>query len=149
MNDPTKAALKPRPVGIRGWLTLVAIGFILGPILSVLSFVAVAKEIYELSTPTHAGLYLLDALLHLGVLAFLFYAAALFFGKKSDAPLAIIALIVVSLITTAILLIIELGSGAKEFAAETAKQFARGIIVAAIWIPYFKMSKRVKATFVK
>ena len=102
----------------------------------------------DVSSAGYGGIYALELLVELGLLVFLIYAATRFFGKKRNAPSTIIALLITSLVSSGLLLVIELGAGAEEFAIENGKQLARSVIGAVIWIPYFRVSKRVKATFV-
>ncbi len=136
------------PKDIGGWLVLPAIGLVLGPIISVVSLIAAMALFSDVEASGYGGIYQLELLVQLGLLAFLIYAAMRFFGKKSNAPSTIITLLIASLVASAGLLVIELSAGAEEFAIESGKQLVRDVIWAAIWIPYFRVSKRVKATFV-
>lgn len=135
-------------VGIGGWLILVAIGFVLGPILGVIGLVAALGTYPDVANAGYGGIYALEIIVIIGLLGFMLYAAILFFRKKSNAPGTIITLFIVSLVASGVLLVIELSAGAEVFAVETGKQLIRDVIGAAIWIPYFRVSKRVKATFV-
>ena len=151
MTDQTEAtapAVDPRLVGIRGWLVLPAIGFVLGPIVGVVMLVVALGLYSDVAAAGHGGLYARELLVEVGLLAFLIYAATRFFGKKRNAPSTIIALLTASLVSSGLLLVIELSEGPKVFAIESGKQLVRSVISAAIWIPYFRVSKRVKATFV-
>jgi hypothetical protein len=136
-------------VGIRGWLILPAIGFTLGLVLGVVGLIAALGLYGDVVKAGYGGIYTLEILVIFGLLGFTVYAAILFFRKKSNAPQTIITLLIVSIVASGVLLIIELGAGAEPFAVETGKQLVRDIIGAAIWIPYFRVSNRVKATFVK
>ena len=142
------SAADPALVGIGGWLVLPAIGFVLGLIIGVVGLIAAFALYSDAEAAGYGDIYALELLVQIGLLAFLIYAATRFFGKKSNAPSVIIALFLVSLGTSVLLLMIELGADAEVFAIETGKQLAREVIAAAIWIPYFRVSKRVKATFV-
>lgn len=135
-------------VGIEGWLVLPAIGFVLGPVIGIIALIAAIGMYSGVARAGYGGIYALELIVIVGILGFMIYAATLFFRKKSNAPRTIITLLVVSLIASGALLLIELGAGAEIFAVETGKQLVRDIISAAIWIPYFRVSKRVKATFV-
>lgn len=138
----------PKLVGIGGWLVLPAIGFVLGPIIGVVSLIVALGLFSDVADAGYGGIYALELVVQVGLLAFLIYAAILFFGKKSNAPSTIITLMIVSLIASGVLLVIEIGAGAETFAIESGKQLVRSAIGAAIWIPYFRVSKRVNATFV-
>jgi uncharacterized membrane-anchored protein len=135
-------------VGIGGWLILPAIGFVLGPIIGVIGLIASLGMYSDVARAGYGGIYTIEIIVIIGLLCFLLYAATLFFKKKSNAPSTIITLLIVSLVSSCVLLVIELSAGAEPFAIETGKQLVREIIGAAIWIPFFRVSKRVKATFV-
>lgn len=145
---PASSAVDPKLVGIGGWLVLPAIGFVLGPIVGVVGLIAAFALFSDVDRSGYGGIYALELLVQVGLLGFFLYAATRFFGKRTNAPSVIITLFVVSLGASVVLLVIELGAGAEEFAIETGKQLVREVIGAAIWIPYFRVSKRVKATFV-
>jgi len=136
-----------RLVGIGGWLILPAIGLILGPVVSVVGLIAAMAFFSEITATGHGDLFAFELVLEAGFVVFTIYVATRFFAKKSDAPSIFIALQVAGVMVSLMLLVIELGAGADEFAVESGKHLVRGVIGAAIWIPYFMGSKRVKATF--
>jgi hypothetical protein len=134
--------------GIGGWLILPAIGLVLGPIIGVIGLFASLGMYKDVARAGYGGVYALELIVLFGLLVFTIYAAIQFFGKKRKAPKIMIILYSVSLVASLVILGIELSAGAEEFAVETGKQLVRDIVAAAIWIPYFNVSKRVKATFV-
>ena len=145
----SSAAVDPKLVGIGGWLILPAIGLVLGSIIGVVALIAAFALFPDVSRAGYAGIYTFELVVQVWLLGYLLYVATLFFRKKKNAPSAIIKYLFVSLGALVVLFVIEIGSGAEEFAMETGKQLFRNVIAAAIWIPYFRESKRVKATFVK
>lgn len=147
-KDEEQPEVDPKLVGIGGWLILTAIGFVLGTIIGVVGLIIALSLFSDVADAGYGGLYALELLVDLGLLAFMIYVATRFFGKKSNAPSTIIALLIASVVTSGLLLLIELGAGAEVFAIESGKHLVQSIISAAIWIPYFRKSKRVKATFV-
>ena len=157
MTDQTEAragAPEPQFVGIGGWLILPAIGFVLGPIVGVVGLITALALFSDRAAAGYGGIYALELLVLLALLAFLFYTAIRFFGEKSDAPVNCVALLILSLVASFMLLVIKLGAGAEVLALESMEQFfgwiqyLGGIISAGIWIEYFNVSERVKATFV-
>ena len=139
---------KQEALAIGGWLTFPAIGLILGPIIIIVSFIISVGLFEDVVDAGFGGIFVLNLLAEAGMLVFIIYAATRFFGKKSNAPTAMITLYIVQLVASAICLAINLSAEAEMFAAEDAKALAIGLIGAVIWIPYFRVSKRVKRTFV-
>lgn len=145
MNDDVELVKAAQEVddklkGIGGWLILPAIGLVFGIIIGTIEFFTLPAY--------YDGLYKLELIVYLALLALTIYAAIKFFGKKKNAPKIMIILYSVSLVASLFLFGVELSVGADEFAVETGKQLVRDIATAVIWIPYFSISKRVKATFV-
>ncbi len=131
-----------------GWLLLPTVCFVLAPIISVVSLVISVALFSDVAAAGHGVLYAAEILVSLGLLALTIYTATLFFLRKREAPAAVIALLAASVCSSILLLFLELGAGAEVFAIETVKKLLRDVLGAAVWIPYFKVSKRVKATFV-
>lgn len=83
-----------------------------------------------------------------GLMGYSLYVAFLFYQRKRVLPFAVITLIIAELVLSGVdlllidyLLFIPLG-------IESALSVFRALIVAAIGIPYFRFSQRVKRTFV-
>jgi hypothetical protein len=141
-------AVNEKLVGIGGWLILPAIGLVLGPIIGIVGLIAAMGMYSDVASAGYGGIYALELIVLIGLLGFMFYTATLFFKKKNKTPRTYIKFLIISLVSSGAMLLIELAAGAEVFAVETGKQLVREIISAAIWIPYFRVSKRVKATFV-
>lgn len=142
---PPDVPLVPEKIG--GWLILPAIGLVLGCILSVIGIIlsfSIASEIAS----KYKGIFAINLLFDIALTVFLFYVAFRFFGKRRNAPAAMISFIIANIIVSGVLLVISIGAEAEPFMLESGKTLGKGIISAAIWIPYFVVSKRVKKTFV-
>lgn len=148
---------------IGGWLILLAIGLVLTP-LRVLVFLGkdfvpifTTKTWSVLTTPGTGAYHPLWApiLMFEGVgntvlIVFSVIVAIYFFQKRRIVPKLMIALLLSNLFFV----------GADYFAAnlipgvgsqkdvEFMREFAGVVIACSIWVPYFLVSKRVKATFV-
>jgi hypothetical protein len=136
------------PAGIGGWLVLPAIGLILGPIanaVAIIQDVALLGRADVVDRPDWRLVLVAEIGLNLAFLAFRLYAAVAFFQRKRSTPPLLIGLylsgVVVMGIDTAMLVsVLDLR---PEFGA-----VAPPVIAACIWVPYFLLSRRVKATFI-
>ena len=135
-------------MAIGGWLVFPAIGLILGPIITIVSLVIALGMFEDVADAGYGGVYALNIIVEIGLLAFIIYAATRFFGKKSNTPSTMITLMIVSVVATALCLVIDISAEAEMMAIENGKALLKGIVSAAIWIPYFRVSDRVKKTFV-
>ncbi|MBD3342378.1 MAG: DUF2569 family protein [Candidatus Lokiarchaeota archaeon] len=147
-GNKSESFVDPELRGIGGWLVLPAIGLIVMPIVGFGALIMSFSLFPEVVAAGYGDMYAMELVANAGLLVFAIYAATWFFKKKSNAPSVIIRFLWFSIGLSILLLIIEILAKADEFAAETALQLFRDIIAAVIWIPYFSVSKRVKATFV-
>ena len=134
--------------GIAGWLILPAIGLVLNPILASIGLFLLLRMYRDAARAGYGSVYVLEMIVGFGLLLLAVYAAIQFFGKKKGAPRTMIILISANLVASLVLLGIESSAGPEALAVESAKQLPIQIAAAVIWIPYFLVSKRVKATFV-
>jgi len=124
--------------GIAGWLLLPAIGLVLNPILAVVYIAINVEALSKVSAEYIAAIHTAIAK-NVILLGFGLYVAVLFFRKKQNAPQMYILFIWASLGFSVLVAI----QGGEWF----LKPVFMTVVQALIWIPYFKNSKRVKATF--
>ena len=136
-------------VGIDGWLILPALGLLIAPVMMVVDLVKSLSIASDVADAGYGGILALEMVVEAGLLVFIVYAATQFFGKRSSAPFIMISLYVAQVVAEAILLEVELATDAGPFAVQSGEALVRSVIVAAIWIPYFRTSKRVRSTFVR
>lgn len=149
---------------IGGWLILVGIGFIVGP-LRILLFTfkdilpAFAPQTWSaLTTPGTEAYHPLWAPVLIGELVGnLFFVClgiilvVLFFQKRKIFPKIAIFYLLANLVfvvgDTIVAGMIPLV--AQQDNSSSMKEIIRSVVGAAVWVPYFIRSKRVKGTFVK
>jgi len=132
-------------VGIQrfgGWLLLpAAFGLVLGPLESI------ANLLFAVADYGLAGLSVPWLLLQIGLFMFLVCVAVLFFMKNPYAPKLMVALFLANLA----FVLLAWATGAVFLATPLNEEGGPGIgrvlVGAAVWIPYFLVSRRVKATF--
>jgi|GEM_PF-1231489 len=143
-GEPVDSSL----AGIGGWLILPAIGLVLGPVIGLIGLGVSVSLFSDVADAGYGGVYALEILVDLALLGAAVYAAIRFFGKKRNAPSILIGLMIAGIAVTLLLLVIQMGADAEAFAMQSVKTLLGSILGAAIWIPYFRTSRRVKATFV-
>ena len=142
------STVDPELVGIRGWLCLLAIGLVVSSILLVVMLIPALAMLPDALDGEYGVLYALDLAIKTGYCAFVIYGATRFFGKTRNAPSIIIAVLIARLVVSGLLVALGIAAGLANYAVINGGQFLASAIAAAIWIPYIRVSKRVKATFV-
>jgi hypothetical protein len=153
--------------GLRGWLILLGIGVVIGPIRSFSSgFVWFSQASIMLNDGTlevmttpgseyYHGLWLplfVFELIYAVALCFAaLYLVYLFFTKHAWFPKVYIIISLIGIGVTALdaWLVTLILPNASMFDVESGRLFIQQIIGAIIWIPYLLSSERVKATFVE
>ena len=136
------------PRGIGGWLTIPAIGLVLAPIISTISFV-LGFDVIRSVTPellSDARLWATIAIDVTGIIATI-TVAILFFQKRRIAVPAIVILMVIMIVASAVQLFLS-NAIFGETSPRDAKPIVHSLVFAAVWIPYFGRSRRVENTFV-
>ncbi|MEZ5774147.1 MAG: DUF2569 domain-containing protein [Hyphomicrobiaceae bacterium] len=150
--------------GIGGWLLLVAIGLIFSPIRMVMQFWPLYQTVYfdgvtwqalnDTSSSTYvpylAELIVVETVLNAMLLAAALVLIVMFFTRRRVFPKLYIALAVASIVVlVGDALVGGMLLSEAAFDPDTAKEIARSLVGAAIWIPYMLVSRRVKATFTR
>lgn len=149
MNQHQPESTHNRYSKIGGWLILIAIGLVLSPIFILLFInseilpVFSAVPLSELSSEFRTYLFF-DLAVNLIFFIYIIVVMVLFFKRRRMVPKLMILLYLINLV-----LIIVDGFVFRTL-NETQWIFGiiNGIATSLIWIPYFLVSRRVKATFV-
>jgi hypothetical protein len=154
---PTPTAL---PIG--GWLLLISLGVVFTPFMILYdlqmfpplfadgTWEYLTSETSQMYHPLWGPLILGELIVNLALLGVSLYLAYLFFARKLGFP----GLFVAIRVFVPLFILLDGAMYKLILPAEpmfdpiSARQLATSIIAALIWIPYMKLSKRVKATFV-
>jgi hypothetical protein len=150
MAGPISPANKEGLVGIGGWLILVAIGQVLGPLKRLASLFDYYTRLDGDLWTKFPIVFYGEAVLNISVFAIIIYTSYLFFAKSRLFPtffvyeyVASILLLPLDTAFAAATLGAYTGRSINEFTAkmldpEAIGQWIALIIIAAIWIPYIK-----------
>jgi hypothetical protein len=133
--------------GIGGWLILPALGLILSPFVDAL---AISRNFEAIDSgaaldPLVRNVLVAEILLTLCVLLFQVYVAVAFFRRKRAACDLMVMLFLVSVVVN-LSEFVMVASVTEQPPKST--DVIRLMVMACIWIPYFTLSRQVKATFI-
>lgn len=155
MNQSLIASSEPK--GIGGWLVLVAIGLIVSPIRLAYSIIADylptinSSEWTTLNFPAFKNLFYGELVVNSLFILFAVVLLVLFFTEDRRFPKCIIAFYIANVTFVIVDFAIASYHPLIRLAANPEggiMEVVRSVIAAAIWIPYFLVSQRVKNTFV-
>ena len=155
---------KPIPKGLGGWLIMVGVGLFSALLESVNGLFRLHREIFfsglwdvattrgtdgynPLLVPTAVVLIIFSIIMLAGEM-FLVY---LFFAKKKIFPKWYIIIAIAHILFCAInaFSIFLIHSDATQLDPGSKRYLSHAIVSAMIWIPYMRVSERVKATFIR
>jgi hypothetical protein len=177
MNDPYRppaadleekkapsAPTSPQLKGIGGWLILVVLGLVVSPLRTAYLLITTHWPIFRDGTwailttpgtgsyhPLWAPLITLEILGNLGSIALALVALWSLVRKSRRTPIFVIAWLswTTALVAADFFAADMIPAVAAQADHDSVKELGRTIFGACIWIPYFLVSKRVKATFVE
>lgn len=152
-TDPRDfASAESQPAGIAGWLIIPAVVLVLSPIMTIVQFFAafllqdIARALGAESFVEFIWLYRrfwLICMIEITVFLATIIVATLFFTKRRIAVTAIISLMYGVIIAKLCQYLLCL----SMFNDAPPDRLIYSTVFAAIWVPYFMRSKRVKNTF--
>ncbi|PHM70335.1 DUF2569 domain-containing protein [Xenorhabdus sp. KJ12.1] len=136
---------------IGGWLYLPAIGLIVMILSSITGIVTTINEIF----PFYSQLtdrwkcfitfaFILDLLIFLLIIV----TTIFFFRKSKKTPYLFISLLILNITVQGIMIFLTINVMSAPVEPNYTLNLIRSILHAAVWIPYFIVSVRVKKTFV-
>jgi hypothetical protein len=161
---PMAAFVNTGPVGLGGWLILVGIGLVLGPLRQIVVLFTTFMPIFTNGTwdrltnpasdkymPAFGPFLISELVVNLLFIAAMIAAAYHFFIKSRRFPKMYIALMSINLVF--IIGDAFVGKAVmnldKAFDGATAVELGRSLVAAVVWIPYMLFSDRVSNTFVE
>ena len=162
--EPETLPAPPKsPQGLRGWLVVLMIGLLLGPILILfqsrdLLFLFRQDTWSNLTTPggpafhpLWAPLLLFELCGNIVIFSSLIVLNVLFFGKRRLFPRAFISVSLMSLFiqVTDLAVAHQIPAAAAELSNADTSGVVRGGLSALLWSLYVLRSRRVKATFIR
>ena len=145
-SDNTDVSTVPK--GIGGWLIIPAIGLVLGPIKAVGSLFLGIGMIQSFAPELLSDVRLwVSGIIDVAMIIAAIIVAILFFRERRIAVVAIISLMAASIVASVIQLFLSIAMFG-EASSDNINPVLHACVFAAIWVPYFVKSKRVKNTFV-
>jgi hypothetical protein len=145
-SDNTDVSTVPK--GIGGWLIIPAIGLVLGPIKALVSLFLGIGMIQSFAPELLSDVRLwVSGVIDVAMIIAAIIVAILFFRERRIAVVAIISLMIASIVSGVIQLLLSTAMLGKA-SSDDINPVLHACVFAAIWIPYFGKSKRVKNTFV-
>jgi transglutaminase-like putative cysteine protease len=159
---PPPDLTQPALSGIAGWLILVALGLIVTPFrcafITWQSGASYAKPVWLALTtpggaayhPVWAPMLIFELFANITIAVFAISLLVLFFRQRHEFVKGIIVYLCLNL---CIAIADQVGSGLlgkvleKQFSAQAAKATLQSLVACFVWIPYMRVSRRVKATF--
>lgn len=159
--EPRVKDVRAKPIG--GWLVIVAIGLVLTPLVLIITLV-MEEGFYDAYTwatlwntegiqgKPNVILIAMELVINLVRIVFSTVLIVLFFERRSSVPRLMVILYASTLAFIVIDAIFAYAVNGDLYTSvddvETVKDIFTTLVAAAIWIPYFLISDRVKNTFV-